>query len=311
MIDKYFDKKNVLVNHHLNSFNYLITDDLPRIIREKEFQIKINADWNDELNMYLKSYYVNFENFYISKPVIYENNGKFTKLYPNMARLRNITYESIFYIDVKHRYESYNVSKGKMEVHNYPTLEKFECGKIPIMLKSKFCVLSEQNGLTCAEMGEGEYDNGGYFIIKGGEKVIISQERKCENKVYCFEEKNSQSKYSHECEITSVNYDEPSYRISTKVRFTTKKGKYGKSLKVNIRSVNIDIPLFILFRALNVISDKDIVKMIVYDIDDKDNKKFIELLNQSIYEARTITTQEMALLYISKYITTIRKKYTR
>ena len=126
VIDKYFDKKNVLVNHHLNSFNYLITDDLPRIIREKEFQIKINADWNDELNMYLKSYYVNFENFYISKPVIYENNGKFTKLYPNMARLRNLTYESIFYIDVKHRYEEYNVSKGKMEVHNYPTL-KFEC----------------------------------------------------------------------------------------------------------------------------------------------------------------------------------------
>ena len=51
------------------------------------------------------------------------------------------------------------------------------------------------------------------FYNKGGEKVIISQERKCENKVYCFEEKNSQSKYSHECEITSVNYDEPSYRI--------------------------------------------------------------------------------------------------
>ena len=307
VIDKYFENKNVLISHHIDSFNYLITDDLPKIIKEKDFQIKVNADWNDELKMYLKSYYVNFENFYISKPVIYENNGKLKKMYPNMARLRNMTYESIFYIDIKHRYESYDAKTNKMSVHNYPTLEKFECGKIPIMLKSKFCVLSEQNGLTCEEMEEGEYDYGGYFIVKGTEKAIIPQERKCENKIYCFEEKNKQSKYSHICEISSVNSNEPSYIISTKVKMASKKGKFGNSIKVNIRSVSIDIPLFILFRALNVISDKDIIKHIFYDINPS-NTKLIELLNESINDARLITTQELALKYISKYITTVRTK---
>ena len=129
VIDKYFENKNILLAHQIESFNYLITDDLPKIIREKDFQIRVNADWSNELKRYLKSYYVNFENFYISKPVIYENNGKLKKMYPNMARLRNMTYESIFYIDIKHRYESYDPKKDKMDVHHYPTLEKFECGK--------------------------------------------------------------------------------------------------------------------------------------------------------------------------------------
>ena len=40
-----------------------------------------------------------------------------------------------------------------------------------------------------------------------------------------------------------------------------------KTLKVTIPHCRIDIPLFILFRAFGVISDKDILKYIVYDLD--------------------------------------------
>ena len=75
---------------------------------------------------------------------------------------------------------------GEKNIEEYPMLKKFDCGKIPVMLKSKFCILSQQNGLTQTEMGEGYYDPGGYFIVRGSEKVIICQERKLENKVHCF-----------------------------------------------------------------------------------------------------------------------------
>ena len=54
------------------------------------------------------------------------------------------------------------------------------------MLQSKYCVLSDISNLTKSEMGECINDEGGYFIVKGSEKVIIPQEAKCPNKIYIF-----------------------------------------------------------------------------------------------------------------------------
>ena len=59
-------------------------------------------------------------------------------------------------------------------------------GQIPIMLKSKLCVLNNLPGNTCFDMGECKYDQGGYFIIDGKEKVLIAQERQTENKIFTF-----------------------------------------------------------------------------------------------------------------------------
>ena len=304
IIDKYFDNKDRLVSHHLESFNHLILEELPNIIKEDNFKIKVQSSWSTQLNKYLQSYHVKFDNFYISKPMIYENCGTSKLMYPNEARLRNMTYESPFYIDISHKYEEINEKTGEVIVKKYPTLKKELCGAIPIMLRSKFCILSDQNNKTSAEMGEGEYDKGAYFIVKGGEKVIISHERKCENKIYCFEQKNSQSKYSHETEVSSVN-EKNNYRILTNVRLTSKEGKIGRTIKVSIRTVQIDIPLFVLFRALNIIDDKSIIEYILGDITE-DKVPMLELLSGSIEEGSSIQTQELAINYISKYILKVR-----
>ena len=177
IIDKYFKNGNRLVAHHVDSFNHLISEDLPKIIKEKDFQITLHSNWSETLKKYLKTYYVNFENFYISKPLIYENNGISKLMYPNQARLRNMTYESPFYIDISHRLEEIDEKTEKKVVKEYPTLKKELCGAIPIMLKSKYCILSEQNNVTNSELGEGYFDIGGYFVVKGGEKAVIPQEK--------------------------------------------------------------------------------------------------------------------------------------
>ena len=304
IIDKCFENENRLVEHHIDSFNHLILEDLPKIIKEDDFQIKIYSKWSDILKKHTQIYCVNFENFYISNPMIDENNGTSKRMFPNDARLRNMTYESPFYIDITHKYIEINEKTGKEEVTNYKPLNKELCGAIPIMIRSKFCVLSEENNKTRSEMGECEYDKGGYFIVKGGEKVIISQERKCENKIYCFEQKNSQSKYSHESEILSIN-SENNYTLLTKVRLTSKEGKIGKTIKVSIRSIQIDIPLFILFRALGVIDDKSIISYIVGNIDTTQSS-ILDMLKGSIEEGCAIQTQELAILYISKHMTGVR-----
>ena len=306
VIDKFFKQDNILVKHHLQSFNYFMNIELQNIVKEKDYQVNINADWDDELKKYCKVYKINFGKIHISKPVIYQTNNKKTQMYPNDARLRNLTYESNLMIDIHHKMVVYDKKEKKNIETVYKPLLKFDCGKIPIMLRSDFCVLSEQSCFTAAEMGEGLYDYGGYFIVKGGEKVIVCQERKCENKIYCFDLKSQQTKYSHEAEITSVNPASPAFAITTQVRLTSKDLKYGRAIRVAVKSVRVDLPLFLLFRALGVISDKKIVEMIVYDINDPINGKLIEMLKGSIEESSSFQTKELALEYISKNVNTIR-----
>jgi len=239
VINKHFDQDSVLVRHHLASFNYFLNTEVQNIVRERDYQVTINSDWNHDLKKYTKQYHVWFDKVYISKPVIYETNGNKMQMYPNDARLRNLTYDSSLMIDIHHKLVEVDPKTSEENVTEYPMLSKFDCGKIPIMLKSDFCVLSEQSNFTSMEMGEGEYDEGGYFVVKGGEKVIVCQERKCENKVYGFKQKSSQTKYSHEVEISSVNPESPAFVINSVVKLTARELEYGKAIRVNVKSVKV------------------------------------------------------------------------
>ena len=86
VIDTFFKQDNILIDHHLNSFNYFMSYKLQSIIREKEFILKIfNKDtWNEDLQLYTETYQVEFVKLYISKPVLYDSPNK--PMYPNEAR---------------------------------------------------------------------------------------------------------------------------------------------------------------------------------------------------------------------------------
>lgn len=68
-------------------------------------------------------------------------------------------------------------------------LSKEFLGYVPIMLRSRFCVLSDKRDRELCDLGECIYDQGGYFIINGSEKVVVAQERMSSNHVYCFRKK--------------------------------------------------------------------------------------------------------------------------
>jgi DNA-directed RNA polymerase II subunit RPB2 len=55
------------------------------------------------------------------------------------------------------------------------------------MVKSKLCNLINTNII---DDNECKYDHGGYFIVSGNEKVVISNDRICENIPFVFKEKN-------------------------------------------------------------------------------------------------------------------------
>ena len=122
-------------------------------------------------------------------------------------------------------------------------------------------------------------DLGGYFVINGGEKVIVSQERVAENKVFVWPPiKNTSSKYTHECEIKS-SIDQ---RFNPIEGFRIMLGKSDKDkqlLYCRINGFKVDIPLFVLMRALGITTDKEIFTIILGSY--INNNNMIKLLKKS------------------------------
>ena len=80
--------------------------------------------------------------------------------------------------------------------------------------------------------------------------------------------------------------------------YKTKRYKLFSTLQIYVSFPNIkDIPLFILFRALGIESDKEIIDSII-DINDNKFNKFRIILDNCRDKSHPHYTQRMALLYI-------------
>jgi DNA-directed RNA polymerase II subunit RPB2 len=150
--------------------------------------------------------------------------------------------------------------------------------------------------------GECPHDAGGYFIINGSEKTVLGQERAAENKVFCYNVSKNNNKWMWVAEIKSI----PDHKcISPKqinMMVVTKENGFGHPLVIQIPRMKQPVPLFIVFRALGVLSDKDICEYIVYNIANAStfpqSQQILEALQASIIEANHITTQEDAIKYM-------------
>ena len=175
-------------------------------------------------------------------------------------------------------------------------IEKIYFGKFPVMVQSDFCILNGLSPDTRFQMGECRNDLGGYFIIDGKEKVIIPQEKFADNMLYI--RKDSDDKYSYSAEIRSVseNVSKPIRTLSVKMMAPSSKYP-NNNIVVNVPNVRKPVPLFILFRALGIISDKEIIQMCVHDID-----KYSDMLDYfipSIHDSGGIMTQKSAIDFIA------------
>ena len=108
-----------------------------------------------------------FEQIYLSKPTNWEKDGYNYNMMPNEARLRNLTYSSPLYVDIVKTV--FRDGEEPMEKKS----EKVYIGKIPIMLRSAYCLLSDLTDRDLNEVNECPLDPGGYFVINGSEKVSL------------------------------------------------------------------------------------------------------------------------------------------
>uniref|UniRef100_A0A6C0D5V4 DNA-directed RNA polymerase n=1 Tax=viral metagenome TaxID=1070528 RepID=A0A6C0D5V4_9ZZZZ len=175
-------------------------------------------------------------------------------------------------------------------------IEKVFLGKFPIMVQSDFCVLHGLPKEVRHTMGECMNDVGGYFIIDGKEKTVISQEKFGDNMLYIKESTDETYLYSAEIRSVSENVAKPIRTLSVKIVAPTPKYTF-KNIVVNIPNVRKPVPLFIVFRALGIISDKQIITMCLLDLDKYEN--MIDLFEPSVHDAGGILTQQNALRFIA------------
>lgn len=253
-----------------------------------------------------------FENLSFRKPTIFENNGAILPMMPNDARLRNLTYASPLFVDVRIKTTYINntsTKEGGERIVRERLFPNIHMGKIPVMVGSKYCLLHDQKYLHPKSLGECAEDFGGYFIVSGGERVIISQERMSENRPFVFRNNKSNNKDIEIIEVKSIGPDNDQVPKSNSIKIVYHpKNSQIHLLKANIPRIKSEIPLFILFRALGVTNDKDIHDLI---LGEKGEETFSSLFDESMQEASIIKTQEEAIIYLSNEMNASISKHSK
>jgi len=165
-----------------------------------------------------------------------------TPLYPNEARNRNINYDGTIYASLT---VTNLETKRKTEHH------QISIGKIPVMLRSNVCRLSENNKEANQECAN---DFGGYFIIKGKDRVLIGQLRRAYNKVYV--DRTPEDKYGYMAEMRSMNEQGNSILVQLKINTITKELFFSLPY-IKAKSL---LPAGLVFKALGIGED-DMIKM--------------------------------------------------
>ncbi len=244
--------------------------------------------------------HLEFSNPQFKKPTIFENNGAVLPMIPNDARQRNLTYSAPLYVDINVTYvEIDNTQGGKQNIRKrlFPNVH---LGKIPVMVGSKYCLLQDQQNMNNSRVGECAEDMGGYFIIQGGERVCISQERMSENRPFVFRNNRNTTKELEVIEVKSIGPDNDQVPKTNSVRLMYHpKNQQILLLRTTLPRMKAPIPLFILFRALGVCSDKKIMDLIVGPEGDS---RYDVIFDESIAEAANVLTREQALEALSSYV---------
>ena len=191
------------------------------------------------------------------------------------------------------------------EFDGTPSIVNHKFTQIPTMLHSNICNLHGLSDNQLAEKGECPFDKGGTFLINGGEKVIVSQERMAENKVYCWQTTKdgnavkNKNKSVAECEIKS-SIDQRYHAIKqTKILLVEKIVGKTADKKVTIKELRLmiklpflheDIDLFVVFRALGISKDEDIFKLILGNYIGDTN--FNDLLRKSVVHRINLKTED-------------------
>lgn len=223
-----FLKVKGLVKQHIDSFNYFINVEIKKIMKANEIVTSI-ADPN---------FYLKYLNISVGNPDVEESFNVTKPISPHECRLRDMAYAAPITVDIEY-------TRGTQRVIR----KAFPIGRMPIMLRSSNCILTGKSPKELAKLNECPIDPGGYFVVRGVEKVILIQEQLSKNRMIVDVDR----KGVVECSVTSSTHERKS-----RTNLISKGGRYY--LKHNSFAENI--PVVVLFKAMGVVSDQEIVQLV-------------------------------------------------
>jgi DNA-directed RNA polymerase II subunit RPB2 len=285
IIKTYIDQFSI-VRHQLDGYNDLIHNLIPHIINNSE-PIRITKE-----NII---YEYKFSNPIFHPCLSNGSNGQRTLITPNECRIKSLSYTTDIQVDI---------ICSEIDTISGNTNSKISSiilAKLPIMIKSDLCVLHNKNKEQLIEYFEGINDTGGYFIQRGGEKILVAQERMANNYPFALEGKNGVLNV----EIRSLNEHEFRNLSKCELRYyqVSKKNTViiDKTFRVIFGKLSKDVPLFVMMKALGVINVGEALDLCKPSENDlKDREETATLLESSLEEAFFITTQESAIMFIAK-----------
>ena len=290
IIENFF-KYNGYVHQQIESFNYYINNGIQNVIDE-EPDIEVDAPKGGR-------YKVHFGPVYVHPPGVVEDDRSLHLIYPAEARRRDLNYDSSICSDIT---ETFFDSEGK--VVKTKTHTRISIGRTPIMLRTDKCNLSSISPIDRIKQGECDKDSGGYFIIKGNERVIVSQLRGNYNQIIVLQQKGyekktasqgkptkKKKKFSHVAEIRSM-----SEQTGHSVALHAKIGVDNRTIVFSLPYIKDDIPVGIVFKALGFCDHDDIVDFI--GLDSPSSGMYMRLI---LRDSFFIESQEEALKYIGQF----------
>ncbi|MFH1456137.1 MAG: DNA-directed RNA polymerase subunit B'' [archaeon] len=219
----------------------------------------------------VQDFKIRFDKIWIEKPQIIEADGSKREIFPVEARLRKLTYSAPIFLQV-------SVLIDGIQRESFTT----QIGKLPIMIKSKYCNLFKKNSDELIEKGEDPNDLGGYFIINGNERVIITVEDLLPNKVFIQKAKIGPSAYTAKVFSQMGSYSIPHVIEQMKdgiiyISFTRFKR----------------VPVIAVIKALGLEKDQEIMEAIC------DEQEFDDLY-VNLYNSAELRNRDLALEFIGK-----------
>ncbi len=253
VVKKYLEKHS-LVESNITSYNNFIKQRMQEIVNEVGETIN-----NEDFEIILGK--IN-----VGKPKVIESDGSSSFIMPYEARLRNLTYAAPVTLEITVKKD------GQVDS------EVVEIGKIPVMVKSQVCNTGELSKEQLIENYSDPMDPGGYFIIKGNERVMIMAEDLAENQPFIETDK----KGSLTLKLFSLR---GTYRIPIIIS-EDKQGMFNVSF-----SRFKDLPIIVILKALGLTKESDVAKYLGKETDN---------VIVNLYEFVDLATKEDAMMYIAE-----------
>jgi len=278
LLDLFFERdQQVLVRHHIDSYNQFIEEIIPNILQNGMNIISEKISENKVIR-----YRLSFDNFGI-KPPMMENEEEL--MFPLDAIQKNLSYSSKYTSNITQWQDIIDINTGHIETKMVGNPEKdVPIAKIPMMVKSKYCNLTISPSLSKKHC---KYDTGGYFIVNGNENVILSVEGTVHREPLVLTKKEQES-YIYYVQVHSKQVEN---YVGNPQTFTIKMKK-DNSIVLSIPPFR-EISIFTVMRALGLEKDEDIIRSILNV--NKDNAMMNQLIVTMHMQNSPALTKEEAL----------------